>query len=86
MKDRIAKLPLVAGMALSTALFAQSETPHTDKERKEDAARHRHLATVHEAAAKCLESGRSEKECHEQLRKDCKGVGIGRYCGMRHKH
>jgi hypothetical protein len=86
MKYGIARLVLVAGMALSTALLAQSEKPHTEKQRKEDIERHRHMAVVHEAAAKCLESGRSEKECHEELRKSCKGVGIGRYCGMRHKH
>ncbi|HVL35559.1 MAG TPA: hypothetical protein VM489_07820 [Burkholderiales bacterium] len=82
---RITTLALATAMAFSTALLAQDKA-HSDKERQEDAARHRHLATVHAAAAKCLESGRSEKECHEQLRKDCKGVGIGRYCGMRHKH
>jgi hypothetical protein len=70
-------------MALSTALLAQ---PHGDKERKEDIARHRAMAAAHEAAAKCLESGRTEKECLEKLRQDCKGLGIGKYCGMRHKH
>jgi uncharacterized protein involved in copper resistance len=60
--------------------------PHGEKERQEDAKRHRALAAVHEAAAKCLESGKSEKECLEKLRQDCKGLGIGKYCGMRHKH
>lgn len=53
---------------------------------KRDIADHRALAQVHENAAKCLESGKSEKECHDQLAKDCKGVGIGKYCGMRHRH
>jgi hypothetical protein len=48
--------------------------------------RHRAMAAAHEAAAKCLESGRTEKECLERLRQDCKGLGIGKYCGMRHKH
>jgi hypothetical protein len=83
---RLTRIALVAAaMAFSPALIGQDKD-HTEKERLEDAARHRHIAMVHEAAAKCLESGKSEKECHEQLRKDCKGVGIGRYCGMRHKH
>ena len=44
------------------------------------------MAAAHEAAAKCLEAGRGEKACLEQLRKDCKGVGIGKYCGMKHQH
>jgi hypothetical protein len=53
---------------------------------KRDIADHRTLAQAHENAAKCLEAGKSEKECHDQLAKDCKGVGIGKHCGMRHKH
>ena len=76
-------LLFVAGMSLALPLFAQS---HGDKEAKEDAKRHRALAQLHEAAAKCIESGKPAKDCHEQLRKDCKGVGIGKYCGMRHQH
>ena len=75
----------VAGMALAGTLFAQAEK-HGDKERREDARRHRALAAVHQAAAKCLETGRSEKDCLEQLRMDCKGLGIGKYCGMKHGH
>ena len=74
---------LVMGMSLPVALFAQS---HGDKEAREDAKRHRILAQVHEAAAKCLESGKPAKECHAQLLKDCKGAGIGKYCGMKHQH
>ena len=76
-------LVLMVGMSLAAPLFAQS---HGDKEAKEDAKRHRILAQVHEAAAKCLESGRPAKECHAQLLKDCKGAGIGKYCGMKHQH
>jgi hypothetical protein len=76
-------LLLVAGMTFALPLFAQS---HGDKEAKEDAKRHRALAQLHEAAARCIESGKPAKDCQEQLRKDCKGVGIGKYCGMRHQH
>ena len=81
-------LPLIAiaGMAIATPLFAQADKPHTDKERKEDISRHRAMAAAHEAAAKCLEAGKSEKDCREQLRKDCKGLGIGKYCGMSDQH
>ena len=85
MKKLLAGL-LAVGMAFPGALSAQSSAPHTDKERKEDIVRHRAMAAAHEAAAKCLESGRTEKECLERLRQDCKGLGIGKYCGMRHKH
>jgi len=73
-----------AAVALSATAFAQSQ--HGSKEEQEDAKRHRTLAAAHEAAAKCLEAGKGEKACLEQLRKDCKGVGIGKYCGMKHQH
>jgi hypothetical protein len=83
MKIALLAVAISAAMALSGNAMGQKD--HTDKERKEDAARHRALAAVHEGAAKCLESGKSEKQCEDQLRKDCKGLGIGKYCGMRHK-
>ena len=77
-------LSIVFGMALSAAALGQAK--HGSKEEQEDAKRHRALAAAHEAAAKCLEAGKGEKVCLEQLRKDCKGVGIGKYCGMKHQH
>jgi len=52
---------------------------------KKDIADHRAMADAHLNAAKCLESGRREKECQAQLAKDCKGLGIGKYCGMKHR-
>jgi hypothetical protein len=73
----------LTGILFAGVLFAQS---HGDKEAKEDARRHRALAAVHETMAKCLESGKGEKVCMEQLRKDCKGLGIGKYCGLKHQH
>jgi hypothetical protein len=76
-------LLLLAGMAFAAPLFAQV---HGDKERKEDIKRHRAMAAAHEAMAKCLESGKAEKDCLEKLRQDCKGLGIGKYCGLRHQH
>ena len=69
-------------VALSTVALAQ----HGTKEEQADAKRHRTMAAAHEAAAKCLEAGKGEKACLEQLRKDCKNVGIGKYCGMKHQH
>jgi hypothetical protein len=77
-------LSMLLGMALSATALGQSK--HGSKEEQEDAKRHRALAAAHEAAAKCLEAGKGEKVCLEQLRKDCKGMGIGKYCGMKHQH
>ena len=53
---------------------------------RQDVGDHRAMAEAHLNAAKCLESGKSEKDCHAQLAKDCKGLGIGKYCGMKHRH
>ena len=53
---------------------------------KEDITRHRAMAAAHEGAAKCLESGKSEDVCSKELQAACKGLAIGKYCGMRHQH
>ena len=74
----------ITAMVLSATAPAQST--HGSKEEQQDAKRHRTMAAAHEAAAKCLEAGKGEKACLDQLRKDCKGVGIGKYCGMKHQH
>ena len=76
-------LILLMGILCAGMLFAQE---HGEKERREDIRRHRAMAAAHEAAAKCLESGKPEKDCLEKLRQDCKGLGIGKYCGLRHQH
>jgi len=76
-------LILLTGMLFAGPLLGQA---HGEKERKEDIRRHRAMAAAHEAAARCLESGKPENDCLEKLRQDCKGLGIGKYCGMRHKH
>lgn len=73
---------LFAAALLSTAALAQ----HSDKETKEDIARHRAMAVAHEGAAKCLEAGKGEKVCMQELATACKGLALGKYCGMRHAH
>lgn len=70
-------LLLVAGAALAQ---------HSDKEMKEDIARHRAMAAAHEAAAKCLESGKKAEVCAKELQAACKGLAIGKNCGMKHEH
>lgn len=67
-------------------LAATAAAQHTDKEIKEDIARHRAMAAAHESAAKCLEAGKGEKACLAELQAACKGLAIGKYCGMRHVH
>jgi hypothetical protein len=87
-------LTIAASMIFALALAApasaqdakKKEKPHGAAEVKEDIANHRAMADAHLAAAKCLEAGKSVKECHGQLAKDCKGLGIGKYCGMKHRH
>ena len=73
-------------MVAVPAVAAEKGKPHGAAEAKKDIADHRAMAEAHLNAAKCFESGKSEKECHEQLRKDCKGLAIGKYCGMQHRH
>ena len=73
---------LAAAALMSTAALAQ----HSDQELKEDVARHRAMAAAHEAVAKCLESGKGENVCLAELQAACKGLAIGKYCGMKHGH
>ena len=75
-------LLILSATLLATSAFAQ----HTDKETKEDIARHRAIAAAHEGAAKCLEAGKGEKICLQELQAACKGLALGKYCGMRHAH
>jgi hypothetical protein len=71
-------------------LFASSVTfaaeTHGDKERKEDITRHRAMAKAHTDAAMCLESGKKEDVCDKALQAACKGLAIGKSCGMKHVH
>ena len=87
----------ILSLLVSVAAFAQPSAPTSknpaapksskeDVHRTEDIARHRHMAKAHEEAARCLEAGTTEKQCHEQLREACKGIAVGQYCGMRHAH
>ena len=76
---------LVLGLVLSGVAWAQS-APKLSNHVKTDITRHRAMAQAHEAAARCLESGKAEAQCLVELQAACKGLGIGKYCGMRHEH
>jgi hypothetical protein len=72
-------------IALSTTVCIAADT-HGDKETKADIARHRAMAAAHEGAAKCLESGKKDDVCNKELLLACKGLAIGKFCGMKHEH
>ncbi|MES2956100.1 MAG: hypothetical protein V4711_11650 [Pseudomonadota bacterium] len=77
--------PALAAIALA-ATFSIANAQHKDSEIKEDIQRHRAMAAAHEAAAKCLESGKKEDACMKDLQASCKGLAVGKYCGMKHAH
>ena len=75
------KVMVLAAFAPLLALAAESP-----EEIRKDAQRHRAMAAAHEAAAKCLESGKPPEQCLKDLQAACKGLAIGKYCGMKHEH
>ena len=79
-------LLIVALVLSSVAGLALAASAHTDKEIKEDIARHRAMAAAHEGAAKCLESAKKPDVCEKELQAACKGLAVGKYCGMKHLH
>lgn len=86
---RAAGAAMVASMLAFSAAAQDArkkEAAHGAAEVKKDIADHRAMAEAHLNAAKCLESDKPEKECQAQLAKDCRGLGIGKYCGMKHRH
>ena len=84
----------ITALFMAAPVFAQDKTKKDDKahsaaEVQKDVQDHLAMADAHTAAAKCMQSAKGtqgEKVCHAQLVKDCKGLGIGTLCGMKHKH
>jgi Ni/Co efflux regulator RcnB len=80
MKKSLLALVFIAQVAtLSIAKESAEET-------KQDVARHRAMAAAHTAAAQCRESGKDEDLCNKELQATCKGLAIGKFCGMKHAH
>lgn len=71
---------------LCMPLLALAADKHDAQATKKDVERHRAMAAAHEQAAKCLETGQPYDNCQRQLQAACKGLGIGKYCGMKHEH
>ncbi len=86
MKKMMSKLLAALATLALAATFSIAHAQHNDVEIKEDVQRHRAMAAAHEAAAKCLESGKKEDICMKDLQASCKGLAIGKYCGMKHAH
>jgi hypothetical protein len=76
-------MPLLTTAAL---VFAPVAWSHSQKQIDEDIKRHLAMAEAHQAAAQCLQSGRDYKVCQQELQTACRGLALGRYCGMRHTH
>ncbi|NJS35873.1 MAG: hypothetical protein HC765_04615 [Brachymonas sp.] len=68
---------------IASSAFAQA---HSAADIKKDIERHKAMAAAHTSAAQCLESGKKYDACMDELQKSCKGLGIGKHCGMRHVH
>lgn len=80
MKKQVLAFVLLASAAMVVVANESAQ------ERKEDIAKHRAMAAAHEAAAKCLEAGKKEDVCNQELQAACKGLAIGKFCGMKHTH
>ncbi len=81
----------VAGIlsALGAMFFIASSAmaqAHSADDVKKDVQRHKAMAAAHTSAAQCLESGKKYDACMKDLQTACKGLGIGKHCGMRHEH
>jgi len=90
MNQRVISMVAVALLAIAPALAQdkpqKGEKTHSVAEVQKDIQDHLAMAEAHSAAAKCLQAGKGVKTCHAQLAKDCKGLGIGTLCGMKHLH
>lgn len=62
--------------------FAKEDPAH----QKALIEQHQAIAAAHQAAAQCLAAGKDEDACHAEMAKACKGLAIGKLCGMKHKH
>jgi hypothetical protein len=77
---------LLSFVLLALPLLAVQAHENDAKAVAEDIQRHRAMAAAHEAAARCLESGKKYDVCQKELQAACKGLALGKYCGMRHVH
>ena len=80
------KIIFATAALMLCATFSVAHAQESEKEKKEDIQRHRAMAVAHESAAKCLEAGKKVDLCVKELQAACKGLAVGKYCGMKHVH
>jgi uncharacterized protein YgiB involved in biofilm formation len=85
-QKRLLTVVFCALSAMFLIVGTVSAQAHSDADTKKDIQRHKAMAAAHESAAKCLESGKKHDDCMKELQTACKGLGIGKHCGMRHEH
>ena len=73
----------LAALALGAQVYA-AKGPELNQETLDDIAKHEAIAAAHSAAAKCLRDGKADAECEGALQAACKGIAIGKFCGMKH--
>lgn len=83
MKKLILALATLATLAGSASVYA-ADAPNLNQETLDDIAKHEKIAAAHAEAAKCLRAGKPDDVCESALRQACKGVAIGKFCGMKH--
>jgi len=87
LQNAACRLVLAAWLGLVASAQAQPQAQkHGADETRQDIERHRAMAAAHEAAAKCLAAGKPAAQCQKELQAACKGLAIGKYCGMKHEH
>ena len=77
--------PWLAAVLLGLGALVHAAAPtELNQETRDDIAKHEAIAAAHSAAAKCLREGKSDAECEGALLSACKGIAIGKFCGMKH--
>ena len=79
MKKQILALVSLA-MAATFSIAAEG---HSAQEIKEDAARHRAMATAQSAVVQCLGNKGSAESCLATLKASCSGLAVGKFCGLK---
>ena len=74
---------MALGLAFIAPVFA-ADAPALNQETLDDIAKHEKIAAAHTEAAKCLRAGKPDAVCEGALLQACKGIAIGKFCGMKH--
>lgn len=78
------KTLMIIALVSMTVLSFAAEKPALNQETLDDIAKHEAIAAAHSAAAQCLREGKPDAVCEGALLGACKGIAIGKFCGMKH--